>query len=1277
MNIKFYVLFFACLFLHSTTSSQYVNYIDDTGWNLGFNTGGTWQEKELVMIEGDTNFAQPFAQLSGGFTFGKTVAYFPGNRFFALDLRFRYLRGVNYGWTTSLDSIHNLNPNYQQYISTQAYRNYRMDLNDFSFEGVLSLHKLREKTGVLLYGFGGLGIVDYRVKADYLNGQVPYNYLNLNGGDDRSFAREIKRESDMEFETVVMTNQLKFMPSLGIGIGYQLSPSFSVGLEHKVTYALASEINGFNDDNINDKYHYTAFRINFDIFRNRGRSQSYIEENVEEEAIKPTTPTRPTTSTNTGTGNPTNQNTDEITYSSTGAPPTVNITNPAHHNMEVHGSLFHLQARIYHVNTKSQITLNHNGVIINRNDFQFDRTQRRLLFNVELQPGANVFEINAVNDYGFDQDETIIIYKRRITGSPPVVDITHPFNPITETQLQIQNITSFVLNVSQKSDIQFFFNGNASTQFLFNPSTKILSADVTLRQGINKVVIKAKNNFGRDSSSREIEYIVPTPPQVNIIDPRLDTLFTQDQFYDVKARTNITSIQHIKKVTVNNQSVPFDFIPSNGEIRFKALLHNGNNPVYVQVENEVGSDDDRAIIVHQDRSNQQPPDVNITDPTINPFVSQHQNVNVKAVLLRVNSRSDITLKFNNRNISNFTFDPVTKLLEVNLNLEPGKNNVLVKGKNNFGSDQDVTDIEFQQAQLLSPPIIDITYPQENTFSTSNNLLLIRGTIKHVDKYENATAYLNNVASRQFLFNPMSQNFQCQVQLSPGVNTFNIQAYNSTGTAQKTITIQYTPVECNNPAIQQISPNTNTVNTTNNKVSIMAKILHTQTIRFKENGMDIQGYNFDVNTGDFVSMLNLKPGTHTYEIVAFNTCGVVTETITYNFGNIPPCQDPVINWVSPLLRRNKAIINSPQQLISLNIKEVSLKNQIQINLNGSPQAFSFDPQTGDVNALLNCRTGINDFKIVANNGCNPITFAGQLEYLQVLNKPEIVVSSHKNGFNETTLNTAKVIGVVRNVSNKNNINVLLDGNGIPFYFDHVSKKLLVDITLKDGVNEVEIQASNSAGSISNRIEIIKKGTIPVIKLRKYGGFSTDKRPIYTTTPTVFIDGYANHVDKTSNFEYSTSPSDLAQLKFNSGSGTIVGKVSLPPNEMVSVELKITNSYGSATKHIHFYYEHFDEEPEEVPVLQQKTFDFNNSNKTNSSNDVEIEEEENTNTYFKPVNISKGSNKEKEDTNTYKEEGKNNNSSVPPRSGSRSTSVKKTNPVKSTSRSSSVIKKSGGR
>ena len=108
-------------------------------------------------------------------------------------------------------------------------------------------------------------------------------------------------------------------------------------------------------------------------------------------------------------------------------------------------------------------------------------------------------------------------------------------------------------------------------------------------------------------------------------------------------------------------------------------------------------------------------------------------------------------------------------------------------------------------------------------------------------------------------------------------------------------------------------------------------------------MDIRGYNFDVNTGDFTSTLNLNPGTNRYEIVAFNTCGVVTETITFNFGNNLSCQDPVINWVSPFLRRNKAIVNSPQQIISFNVKEIFQKSNSDY-FKWSTANFSFDPQT---------------------------------------------------------------------------------------------------------------------------------------------------------------------------------------------------------------------------------------------------------------------------------------------------------------------------------------------
>ena len=68
-------------------------------------------------------------------------------------------------------------------------------------------------------------------------------------------------------------------------------------------------------------------------------------------------------------------------------------------------------------------------------------------------------------------------------------------------------------------------------------------------------------------------------------------------------------------------------------------------------------DDDGVVINHQDLSNQLPPDVSITTPSTDPFVTQHENINAKALLLRVDNRSDVTVKLNNKNITNFSFDP--------------------------------------------------------------------------------------------------------------------------------------------------------------------------------------------------------------------------------------------------------------------------------------------------------------------------------------------------------------------------------------------------------------------------------------------------------------------------------------------------------------------------------------------------------------------------------------------------------------------------------------------
>ena len=679
----YYLILLFSVGIFGSSSAQFVNYMDDSGWNLGFNLGGTWQEKEAFTIGNEAVFMQPFTSVKGGFTVGKTVFYIPKNRFFSFDLRFRYLRGENYGWATNKDSLNDVDvtPTAFDTIHPDGYRNYKMDLNEFSLEGVLTLEKLREKTGVLLYGFAGIGLVDYRIKADYLDKwSLPYDFTLLDSDNPRNMARDIKQLSDLEFETTVEGTQIKFMPSLGVGLGYQITPQMSIGFEHKVTFALHNNLDGkIVQDQLNDRYHYTAIRMNFDLFN--GSYGAYSEPEND--------PPIPSTTTE----NADLQN-DEVSDEPVGQPPLVNITYPVGSNSEVNVSNFFLNARLYNIKNKDQITFIFNGNLLSNFEYSFNSSTAKLTKQLSLNSGINSIQISAKNSYGEDQDQKIIIY---------------------------------------------------------NP---------------------------------------------NIISP--------------------------------------------------------------------------------------PPNVTIISPSQNPHVSSSPLYRVNARVLNVESSSQIQVLFNNVEVNNFTYLPAQNQLEFDAFLVDGSNKVFIKAVNSYGRSSDETTIEYLSPQLQTPPIISFTYPFANPYNTSDNKVLIKGKIKNVEKYSDANAIINNDEVRNLLFNPASENFQCEIQLQEGVNIFEIEANNEFGTATKTITINYTSSECDNPVIQLISPSSDYVNTDNSRGYIKAVVNYTQNIKFYIDGIATQGYTFDVNTGDFEVSLNLKRGSNTFTLEAYNACGAVSETITYNY-----------------------------------------------------------------------------------------------------------------------------------------------------------------------------------------------------------------------------------------------------------------------------------------------------------------------------------------------------------------------------------------------------------
>ena len=414
--------------------------------------------------------------------------------------------------------------------SVFAYHNYKMSLNEFNLEGVLTLHKLREKTGIIIYGFGGIGLNYCNVRRDVLENSggmyadgSPYDYSSLDlNSSNQQVATDLRNMSDMDFESEVFSPKLRFMPTLGFGFGYQFTDRFSMGIEHKVTYALDNTISTLPSNRPNDLYYYTALNLRWNLFNGQSSSSA---SNVQDYSS--------TTSVVNSSSN--NENfSPQPTVISTANRPIVNILNPSYNNMLVHNSVFHMKAKVYYVSLRSQIKVKHNGFFIQ--NFSFDANSKLLQSNLLLAPGKNFIEVIATNAAGEDRDAKEIIFDvPQVDQVPPVVIINHPFNSPHFSYSNQLVVSAKVLNVSAANQISFFVNGLQHTNFLYNPSNDIFTSSVLLDEGQNFIEIKASNPVGNASDSKIISYVKALPPEVIIQTPLVSMQSTTNQLLTVKA----------------------------------------------------------------------------------------------------------------------------------------------------------------------------------------------------------------------------------------------------------------------------------------------------------------------------------------------------------------------------------------------------------------------------------------------------------------------------------------------------------------------------------------------------------------------------------------------------------------------------------------------------------------------------------------------------------------------------------------------------------------------
>jgi hypothetical protein len=1067
MNRILYALVFILLVGPSSLVAQFIDYERDNGWKLGFNMGGTWQEQENIP---NTSFAtKPYAGFSGGLTFGKSIFERPGS-FLAFDLRYRFLAGKSYGWLGVPTTDELVTGNEIPY----GFLNYRFGYRENTLEGVLTLHSLRERTGILLYGFGGVGFTRYSVMSDYKDWAGSYNnYSAIDTTQPHlAIATALRNASDLDFETEIIASKVRFMPSLGVGIGYQITPSFAMGIEHKITYALNDEIDGHFVNGNNDKYHYTALIFRWGLLRARPSYRPIANTNIDDYSTQPTTVT-PTTTTPVVTGNK----------------PLVNIYNPSAHNSVVHNASYTVKAKIYYVVNNANVIFRHNGTQIY--GFTFNPNSNEFSANVILAEGVNTFEIIGTNNYGSDQDSKQIILQSMVytTAPPPVVKFTNPpYSPFNSTSTNSQfAVSAQIFNVTSSSNVKFKVNGVFVNNFTFNPSTNHFAANINLVQGANVLEIIGSNNIGQASDVVTINYArqeTISPPVVTILTPSTNPYNTVSPVEIVNGTVlNVASANQIN-VNINGNSISnFNYDYVSKKISFSANLIVGANVVTITASNTAGVDSKTTTLIYTPNEVVNLPIVDFTYPLTSPFSSPNQNITLKATVLNVNSKNDITITGNGFTITNFSYNHVTKEVAFNVNLVAGSNIYKIVGTNAAGSDDDEVIITHKGAATVLPPVVTVTNPLVSPHVVLSPQYTITAKILNVDGSQNVGFMYNGVNSTNFTYNPSTKEFTANVILNEGNNNFQISGTNSMGTDSKSGIINYKkPQEAQPPLVLISIPSVNPLETFNTTEVVNATVYNVASsadIAVQINGAAISNFTFDQISKKVSFNANLNLGANIIQISGTNSVGVDTKITTIIRKEVPQTPLPIVQFTVPAL--SPTTVTSNTYTLKGTVLNVAGQNNITVMGNGLPiNNFTYNTTTKEVVFSASLINGSNLFTIKGTNSAG----SAQAEMILIYNfvepilPPVVNITQPATNPFTTSSESFTIHADVLNVNSITGVAAQMNGQAISgFSFDPSTHKFIYSTNLNPGANTLTITGTNSAGVASKTQTILYNPPAP--------------------------------------------------------------------------------------------------------------------------------------------------------------------------------------------------------
>ncbi len=772
-------------------------------------------------------------------------------------------------------------------------------------------------------------------------------------------------------------------------------------------------------------------------------------------------------------------------------------------------------ALISNVDNANQLGLDLNGANVT---FTFDPITTELVATMTLTEGQNVITLNA---NGCASASANINVSYALPCSPVSYSLG---TPSTLSQVVNGNTVDINLTVQSADEVSATINGAAVNA---NYANNIVSINnVPLNEGANTLVV----SFSNVCSSETVTYTIesdqcPNSPLITVFN---NNVVTTDELYNFTCQILHVDNANDVSVKLNGTVIPSTYVPGTNTLSAPLNLVMGANEVAVTA---VGCETTSVVYTVTRESACDP----ITFTHMIPQTNDTMHVNAPNLFVKINAQnvtqSGVTATLNGAAV-NFSFLSGS-ITVMNKSLVVGSNTLVITMTNECSTSSANFHIEYGVDEPdCDPPVIGFVIPDPvvNDPAYTLNINVSNADSSEIELKHNgqvtAFTYSNGVVSAPMTLIEGANNFVIEVDGCEHV----------VGTSAVTYTLP-----CTDLTFTYVAPANSVATLTESAYAIelaSTNITNAAQVTATLNGTTVPAV---LNTQDgkiSISNLTLIEGANSVIVNMANDCSnqMLEYVITYN----PPVAAPLP--CGP--RFNPG--NSEWQFCLVTPNGTYNRDDLSSNSNftysGPATAAYFKPIAGGGDAIVNGSPypvsngnyylfegnltvdvssshpgSMGHWEICINSNANPTFGNGnnrpaspcetsngngngngnghgqtylQPEFINV-NPSSLSVNVSKKSFTFQTK--------LKNVNEKADLKMYLNGGNIDFNFNMTSKVMNKVITLREGVNEIKVDATNGdkSKSITYRITYAAPIVTPVItNVNPAGTKAESKMTTYT-------------------------------------------------------------------------------------------------------------------------------------------------------------------------------------